>query len=83
VPGGNPTVLISRFSTIILPVIAVVAGLFAPPSVAGKLALAVSSLPLLILVANVLWRYRRDPLVLAATTAIIVELGVLAYLRAS
>jgi len=79
----NPTIIISRFSTVVLPLVALVAGLLTPPSTAAKVALAISSLPLLILVANVLLRYRRDPLVLAATSAIIVELMVLAYLRAS
>jgi len=79
----NPTVIISRLSTVLLPLIALITGLLAPPGTAAKVALAVSSLPLLILVVNVITRYRRDPLVMAATAAIIVELSVLAYLRAS
>jgi len=81
--GENPTIVISRISTVILPLAALLTGLLAPPSIAARVALAVSGLPLLILVTNVLTRYRRDPLVLAATAAIIVELLVLAYLRAS
>ena len=81
--GLNPTIILSRFSTLILPFIALAAGIQAPEKIAGFLALAIASLPLAILSINIIVRYGRDPLVVGSLLAIFIELSALVYLRAS
>lgn len=79
----NPTIIISRFSTLILPFIALFTGILAPEKVAGILALAIASLPLAILSINIIVRYSRDPIIVASLLAIFIELSALVYLRTS
>ncbi len=73
--------MVSRASTLILPLVALVAGLIAPEDLAGKIALAVSLLPLTLLVVSVFTRYKGDPIAVAATVSIIAEIGVMAYIK--
>jgi len=74
------TEAISRGFTIVFPPLALAAAVARRGC--APLALAVAALPLALLLASTLPRARRDPLVVAAAAAVMLEVGFLAYFKA-
>jgi len=74
------TEAISRGFTLVFPPLALATAIVRRGC--AILALAVAVLPIALLLASTLPRARRDPVVVAATMLVVVEVGLLAYFKA-